>query len=158
MIDQAPSLEPPQAPIVVTAKALPDPDSERAYSVEVLGREELENGPSSQLDEVLKQVPGLQLFRRSDARSGHPTSQGVTMRALGGNASSRVLVILDGVPQSDPFGGWINWPAYDPDAIAEVRVIRDYLADPTKDAAGGARSPKGVGVVGPPGTGKTLLA
>ena len=124
MIDQAPSLEPPQAPIVVTAKALPDPDSERAYSVEVLGREELENGPSSQLDEVLKQVPGLQLFRRSDARSGHPTSQGVTMRALGGNASSRVLVILDGVPQSDPFGGWINWPAYDPDAIAEVRVIR----------------------------------
>jgi vitamin B12 transporter len=124
MIDQAPSLEPPRAAIVVTAKALPDPDSERAYSVEVLGREELENGPSSQLDELLKQVPGLQLFRRSDARSGHPTSQGVTMRALGGNASSRALVILDGVPQSDPFGGWINWPAYDPDAIAEVRVIR----------------------------------
>lgn len=124
MLDQASPPEPPRAAIIITAKALPDPDSDRAYSVAILGREALANGPSSRLDEALKQVPGLQLFRRSDSRSGHPTSQGVTLRALGGNASSRALVILDGVPQSDPFGGWINWPAFDPDAIAEVRVIR----------------------------------
>jgi vitamin B12 transporter len=124
MFDQAPPPEPPQAPIVITAKALPDPHSERAYSVEVLGKASLGNGPSSQLEEALQQVPGLQLFRRSDSRSAHPTSQGVTLRALGGNASSRALVILDGVPQSDPFGGWISWPAYDPEAIAEVRVVR----------------------------------
>lgn len=124
MLDQAPPLEPPQAPVVITARTLPNPDSERAYSVEVLTKESLENGPSGQLDESLQQVPGVQLFRRSDSRSAHPTSQGVTLRALGGNASSRALVILDGVPQSDPFGGWINWPAYDPEAIAEVRVVR----------------------------------
>ena len=66
----------------------------------------------------------MQLFRRSDARSGHPTSQGVTLRALGGNASSRALLVLDGVPQTDPFGGWVNWPAYDPDDLAEIRVVR----------------------------------
>jgi vitamin B12 transporter len=59
------------------------------------------------------------LFRRSDARSGQPTSQGVTLRALGGNAASRALLVLDGMPQSDPFGGWINWPAYDPATLAE---------------------------------------
>jgi outer membrane receptor protein involved in Fe transport len=69
-------------------------------------------------------VPGLQLFRRSDARSGHPTSQGVTLRALGGNASSRALLVLDGVPQSDPFGGWVNWPAYSPSDLAGIRVVR----------------------------------
>jgi outer membrane receptor protein involved in Fe transport len=69
-------------------------------------------------------VPGLQLFRRSDSTSGHPTSQGVTLRALGGNASSRALLILDGVPQADPFGGWVNWPAYDPASLQQVRVIR----------------------------------
>lgn len=34
------------------------------------------------------------------------------------------MLILDGVPQSDPFGGWINWPAYDPASIGEVRVVR----------------------------------
>ena len=120
----APPPPPPADAIVVTATALPDPAAERAFSVSTLGETLLQNAPSSQLEEVLRQVPGLQLFRRSDARSGHPTGQGVTLRALGGNASSRALLVLDGVPQSDPFGGWINWPAYDPASLAEVRIVR----------------------------------
>ena len=66
----------------------------------------------------------MQLFRRSDSSSGHPTSQGVTLRALGGNASSRALLVLDGVPQTDPFGGWVNWPAYDPEDLSAIRVVR----------------------------------
>jgi vitamin B12 transporter len=116
--------DPPSIEIVVTARALPDPAAERAYTVDRIGAQRLRNAPSTQLDQVLKDVAGLQLFRRSDARSGHPTSQGVTLRALGGNASSRALLILDGVPQADPFGGWVNWPAYDPASLAEVRVVR----------------------------------
>jgi outer membrane receptor protein involved in Fe transport len=46
------------------------------------------------------------------------------LRSLGGNASSRALLVLDGVPQSDPFGGWVNWPAYDPAGLSQVRVVR----------------------------------
>ncbi|HEX3239463.1 MAG TPA: ATP-dependent zinc metalloprotease FtsH [Solirubrobacterales bacterium] len=44
------------------------------------------------------------------------------------------------------------------EAVAELREIRDYLANPEKYASVGARAPKGVLLVGPPGTGKTLLA
>ena len=123
MADMLPP-QPAQAPIVITGTALPEAQSERVYAIERIGRRRIEQSPSHALDQLLKEAPGLQLFRRSDARSGHPTSQGVTLRALGGNASSRALLILDGVPQSDPFGGWVNWPAYDLANLSEVRIVR----------------------------------
>jgi cell division protease FtsH len=44
------------------------------------------------------------------------------------------------------------------EAVAELKEIRDYLADPDKYLSVGAAAPKGVLLVGPPGTGKTLLA
>ena len=44
------------------------------------------------------------------------------------------------------------------EAIAELREIKDFLANPPKYAAIGAKIPKGVLLYGPPGTGKTLLA
>lgn len=109
---------------MITGKALPQPKGERVYDVQSITARQIEQSPSHELDQLLKDVPGLELFRRSDARSGHPTSQGVTLRALGGNASSRALLVLDGVPQSDPFGGWVNWPAYDPQDLAGIRVVR----------------------------------
>src|SRR3546814_875918 len=110
--------------IVVTGRGRGEGAGEAVYGSVVLDRDRLTGSASGRLDEILKEVPGLQLFRRSDARSANPTSQGVTLRALGGNASSRALLILDGVPQTDPFGGWISWPAYDPERLGAVRVTR----------------------------------
>ncbi|MCF8540349.1 MAG: ATP-dependent zinc metalloprotease FtsH [Aurantimicrobium sp.] len=44
------------------------------------------------------------------------------------------------------------------EAVEELREIKDFLAEPAKFQAVGARIPKGVLLYGPPGTGKTLLA
>jgi outer membrane receptor protein involved in Fe transport len=116
-----------QAPpdeIVVTGHGLGAGAGDAVYDIVVLDRDQLAASASDRLEDVLLSVPGFQLFRRSDARSANPTSQGATLRALGGNASSRALLLLDGVPQTDPFGGWIAWPAYDPQRLGSVRVVR----------------------------------
>ena len=44
------------------------------------------------------------------------------------------------------------------EAVAELMEIKDFLANPPKYVALGAKIPKGVLLYGPPGTGKTLLA
>src|SRR3546814_12186449 len=60
----------------------------------------------------------------SDSRSSNPTAQGVTLRALGGNASSRALVLLDGVPMADPFFGHIPLSMIAPERLTSIRVPR----------------------------------
>ncbi|MET1112916.1 MAG: TonB-dependent receptor, partial [Allosphingosinicella sp.] len=110
--------------IVVTGRGLGAAAGEEVFSTLVIDRDRLAGSASGRLEEALRDVPGFQLFRRSDARSANPTSQGATLRALGGNASSRVLLLLDGVPQTDPFGGWVSWPAYSPERLGEARVTR----------------------------------
>ncbi|HEX8572748.1 MAG TPA: TonB-dependent receptor [Allosphingosinicella sp.] len=110
--------------IVVTGRGLRVAGGEEVFSTLVIDRDRLAGSASGRLEDILRDVPGFQLFRRSDARSANPTSQGATLRALGGNASSRLLLVLDGVPQADPFGGWVSWPAYQPERLREARVTR----------------------------------
>ena len=110
--------------IVVTGRGLGPAAGEEVFDTIVIERDRLTGSASGRLEEVLRDVPGFQLFRRSDSRSANPTSQGATLRALGGNASSRALLLLDGVPQTDPFGGWVSWPAYHSERLGEARVTR----------------------------------
>ena len=110
--------------ITVTGRGLDAARGDAAFDLVTIERERLDHSASNRLEDVLRDVPGFQQFRRSDARSANPTSQGATLRALGGNASSRALLILDGMPQTDPFGGWIAWPAYDPRRLGRIRVLR----------------------------------
>lgn len=111
------------AEIVVTGRALPPPEASLATGV-TIERADLNRSASGRLERVLGQVAGIQTFRRADSASAHPTSAGLTARGLGGNAASRMLLIVDGVPQSDPFGGWMDFPLYSPGRIARVTVER----------------------------------
>ena len=110
--------------IVVLGQGLPLPPGTPAYGSTVIERDRLENSASGRIEDVLGDVAGFQQFRRSDSRSANPSAQGATLRALGGNASSRALLILDGVPQADPFFGYIPFSALVPERLSAVRVTR----------------------------------
>jgi len=110
--------------IIVTGQGLDRSAGDLAYDTITIDRDQMLQSASGRLEDVLRDAAGFQQFRRSDARSAHPTSQGATLRGLGGNASSRALVLLDGVPQIDPFGGWVSWSAYDPIRLGSARVTR----------------------------------
>lgn len=106
---------------ILVVGTLSEPRSDLAYPVT---RIDIADHPGARLETALQQAAGLQQFRRSDARTANPTSQGITLRGLGGNASSRVLLVLDDVPQADPFGGWVSWPGYDALNLARITVRR----------------------------------
>ena len=122
--------------IIVTGKGLDPALSTGIYATTTLERETIVAAPSGRIEDVLRNVAGFQQFRRSDSRSSNPSAQGVTLRALGGNATSRALVLLDGVPIADPFFGYIPLSAIAPETLGTIRVTR-----------GGGSGPFGAGAL-----------
>jgi outer membrane receptor protein involved in Fe transport len=105
----------------------------------VLTREDLDRSPGLTLDEQLRQIPGFSLLRRSSSLTAHPTSQGVSLRGLGPSGASRTLVLFDGVPLNDPFGGWVYWNRLPISGLEAVEVARGSLSQLYGSAAmGGA--------------------
>ena len=115
--------------ITVTATRTPARLGDTAASVTVLSAEELAATAAPTLDDALRQVPGFSLFRRSGSRFANPTAQGASLRGLGGSGASRALVLDDGVPLNDPFGGWIYWGRVPRAALARVEVLRGGASD-----------------------------
>ena len=93
-------------------------------TVTVFSSSELLSSAPLTLDDALKTVPGFTLFRRTSSRVSNPTAQGITLRGLGGTGASRSLVLADGVPLNDAFGGWVYWDKLPAVAIDRIEVLR----------------------------------
>ena len=115
--------------LTVTATLLPTRLVETPASLVVLGPEALGATGASRLDDALRQVVGFSLFRRTGSRTANPTAQGVSLRGLGASGASRALVLVDGQPLNDPFGGWVYWSRVPRDAIGGVEVVRGGVSD-----------------------------
>ncbi len=113
---------------VVADRGLADV-TDAASSVDTLQGASLLAPPAFALDDVLHQVAGFQLFRRTSSWTANPTSQGVSLRGLGSTAASRTLVVSDQVPFNDPFGGWVHWSEIPIPATSAVVVLRGGAAD-----------------------------
>src|SRR5688572_14188253 len=125
--------------LVVTAAGSDQRLVDAVAPTSVLTREDLAGSPGLTLDEQLRQIPGFSLLRRSGSLTAHPTSQGVSLRGLGPSGASRTLVLLDGAPLNDPFGGWVQWNRLPLSALESVEVARGSLSQLYGSAAmGGA--------------------
>lgn len=134
MSADTPPAPPPQEPpavvqtVVIRAARLPEAAGDPAFSMVKVDPAALQASP--RLDEALETVPGFSLYRRTSSLGANPTTQGVSLRSIAGSAASRALVTLDGVPQNDPFGGWVIWTALPPETIGSATVVRGAGAGP----------------------------
>src|SRR5205085_1820636 len=94
-----------------------------AASITTLSSTDLSTTAATTLDDALRQATGFSLFRRSGSRTANPTSQGVSLRGVGASGASRAVVLVDGVPLNDPFGGWIYWSRVPRTSINSVEVL-----------------------------------
>ena len=109
--------------LVVTADRTPEPASQVAVSTTSLDPDTLLSLPALTVDDALSSVPGFSLFRRDGSLTANPTTQGVSLRGLGPSGASRSLVLLDGIPLNDPFGGWITWSQIPRDSLAGAEIV-----------------------------------
>ncbi len=111
-------------PYVVTAARAPQTTEQLPVAVDVFGGDELQASPASTVDEALRASAAFSLFRRSGSLIANPTAQGVSLRNIGPSGASRSLVLLDGVPLNDPFGGWVAWSSVPVGSLDRVEILR----------------------------------
>lgn len=110
--------------VVVTTTRGAQPLANSPLAVDIFGSADLQASPSLALDDVLRGSAAFSLFRRSGSLTANPTAQGVSLRGLGPSGASRSLVLLDGIPLNDPFGGWVSWTKLPRDSISRVELVR----------------------------------
>lgn len=108
---------------IVTATRTPQPPDRVAATAHAFDESAVATTPAATVDSVLRSEPSFGLFRRTDSLTANPTTQGVSLRGLGPSGASRSLVLLDGVPLNDPFGGWVLWSQIPRDSIVRIEVV-----------------------------------
>jgi outer membrane receptor protein involved in Fe transport len=115
--------------VTVTAYRAPLSELDSPVTTRLLTSNALNTTAAVSLDGELRQLPGVELFRRSSSLVANPSSQGISLRGLGSTSASRTLVTEDDVPLNDPFGGWIHWEEQPELAVHSIELVRGGASD-----------------------------
>jgi outer membrane receptor protein involved in Fe transport len=115
--------------VTVTAYRAPLGALESPVTTRLISQAALDAAPAVTLDGKMRQLPGVELFRRSSSLVANPSSQGVSLRGLGSTSASRTLVTEDDVPLNDVFGGWIHWEEQPELSVQSVELTRGGASD-----------------------------
>jgi outer membrane receptor protein involved in Fe transport len=115
--------------VTVTAYREPLGELQSPVTTRTLSSTELSTTAAITMDDEVRQLPGVELFRRSSSLVANPSSQGISVRGLGSTSASRTLVTQDDVPLNDPIGGWIHWQEQPELAIQSAELVRGGASD-----------------------------
>lgn len=110
-------------PMVVTASRSAQEPGSNPYAVDFVPGTSLQSPRVQMVDDALRQSPAFSLFRRSSSLTANPTAQGVSLRGVGPSGASRSLVLWDGIPLNDPFGGWVAWAKVPTLTLAGAEIL-----------------------------------
>ncbi|MDH3734138.1 MAG: TonB-dependent receptor [Gemmatimonadota bacterium] len=97
--------------------------------VTILSRAEIEASPARTIPDLLRTIPGVTLRDYQSSMATHPTRQAASMRGLGGGTSAgRTVVLLNGMPIADPWGGWVHWARIPLYMVERIEVVRGGAA------------------------------
>jgi len=115
--------------VTVTAYRTPLGELESPATTRQLSQAALSSTAAVTLDGRLRQLPGVELYRRTSSLVANPSSQGLSLRGLGSTAASRTLLTEDDVPLNDPFAGWIHWQEQPELSVKSIELVRGGASD-----------------------------
>ena len=118
--------------VMVSGTTAPIEASKVAATVNFLSPEQVRTSPARGVQDLLREIPGIEMPRTSSSVGG--TAQIVSVRGVD---EGRTAVLVDGIPINDAWGEWIDW-----DRVSKSRVERVEVFE------GGASSLYGNGAMG----------
>ncbi|MFL5606082.1 MAG: TonB-dependent receptor domain-containing protein [Gemmatimonadaceae bacterium] len=106
------------ADIVTSATRTPAEASRVATTVNVLSRQQIVTSPARETQDLLREIPGVELARTSSLVGG--SAQIVSIRGVD---VGRTAVLFDGIPVNDAWGEWIDWGRVPKALLDRVEVL-----------------------------------
>jgi iron complex outermembrane receptor protein len=104
--------------VIVSATRTPLEATKVASTVNVLTPEHVQTSPARESQDLLREIPGIELPRTSSLVGG--TAQIVSIRGVD---EGRTVVTFDGIPVNDAWGEWIDWGRVPKGMLDRVEVV-----------------------------------
>ena len=77
-------------------------------------------------------MPTFSLFRRTSSLCRIRRRRACRCAASARAASSRTLVLIDGIPFNDPFGGWVYWTRVPLESVDRIEMVEGIELEPVR--------------------------
>jgi len=114
----------PLTELVVTATRTSQQVGAVAANVTILDQHAAATAPGQMVPGLLARIPGYASRDYQNPLLTSPARSAPSFRGLGGSSAGRTLVLFDGVPLNEPFGGSVHWGRVPLALVDRIEVVR----------------------------------